>query len=58
MSRWDDIGWAMRELKASVEKLEKMLQAGCPHETETGHQYADCRIVYCVDCGAELRTEK
>ena len=57
MSRWEEIGQALRELKASVENLEKMLQAGCLHETEFKQTYADCHVVYCVDCGGELRTE-
>ena len=47
----------MRELKLAVENLESMIQSGCPHETETHREYANCRVFYCVDCGQELRTD-
>jgi hypothetical protein len=57
MSRWEEIGQAMRELKLAVENLESMIQSGCPHETETHREYANCRVFYCVDCGQELRTD-
>jgi len=58
MSRWEDIGNALREVKSAIDSLEKLVHATCPHKTETKHQYADCYMVYCVDCGAELRREE